>query len=456
MEKLVKKYDVAIIGWGKGGKTIAAKLGNTNLKVLVIEKDPKMYGGTCINVGCLPTKALTHLSKVLKETRKLGIKRDFELNKQAYAHAIKHKFDFVARLNKVNFANLDTKANVDLLLGDASFVDQNTLKVQSLDQEHLVQADKIIINTGAKSRDINLPGRNNPNVLLSDQILDLDVLPEKLLVIGAGFIGLEFATYFNNFGTKVTIAQNNNLFMPSEDESDAKAVLEQMQKQGIEFVFNANIEGFEESQNGVNVKINGELHNFDKVLVSVGRTPNYDGLNLEAAGVEVKNYAVAVNEKLQTSQSHIWAVGDVKGGAQFTYISLDDSRIVLPQILGKKVEYNLTNRTNVPFTSFIDPEYARTGLNEKQAKALNINYTVKMLPTAKIPKAHVIDELAGFSKVLIDENDYIIGATLFHYQAAEMINILSLAISKKLKYQELRDFIYTHPIFTESLNELLD
>lgn len=190
--------------------------------------------------------------------------------------------------------------------------------------------------------------------------------------------------------------------------------------------------------------------------MAVGRKPNIDDLLLKNAGIEINTAGeIIVDEKLKTTNPNVWAAGDVKGGAQFTYISLDDSRIILPQLLENESSRTTLNRVNYPTTTFIDPPFSRVGLNEKEAKEKNIKYTKKYLLSSAIPKAHVIEETDGFSKILINENDEIIGATLFHYEAHELINLIALAIQTKTKYQLLRDFMYSHPTFIESLNDIL-
>lgn len=458
----MKHYDLIIVGWGKGGKTIAAKLSKLKpeSKIAIIERDPKMFGGTCINVGCLPSKSFVHNSKIWKETEKLGRNWTFKESQEAFKHAIKHKENFVAFLNSKNYHNLADLENVTSYVGVASFVNSNTIKVKSEDKEEEISADKIIINTGSKSREYDVEGaKESKFVHDSTGILNLQELPKKLLIIGAGFIGLEFASYFNNFGTEVTVAQFNEVFLASEDIEDVNAIKEQLIKSGIKLLFNTSPSKFVDKENSVSVSLNSNgqtlIEEFDAVLTSVGRIPNLDDLELEKAGVEVERGAIKVNDLLETTTSNIWAIGDVKGSAFFTYVSLDDSRIVLPQLLGKKSEYTLKDRNLLPTTTFLDPAYARVGLNEKQAQEQGIEYTLKKLPVMAIPKAHVISEKTGFIKILVDKNDYVIGATLWHYEAAEMINILSLAIKFKIKASDLGKFIYTHPIFTEALNEVL-
>lgn len=457
-----KNYDLIVIGWGKAGKTIAAKMGAKGKKVAIVEKDEKMFGGTCINVGCLPTKSLAHSAKILSQIENYGLERDYEYNNIFFKNSIEKKNELVRKLNLKNFGILEKNPNVDIYLGTASFISENEIEVSGERGEGILSSDKILINTGSISRTLNIAGINDSdNIIFSDAALELEKLPEKFLIIGAGYIGLEFASYFANFGSKVSIFQFDNNFLPREDKEDADMIKDVLSKKDITISLNTNVKKFTDI-NGTKVEVLYEKDGveakeiFDKILIAVGRKPNIDDLNLKNANVEINDRGeIVVDEYLKTTNPKIWAAGDVKGGAQFTYISLDDSRIILPQLLEEKSQRTINNRVVLATSTFIDPPFARVGLNEKEAEAKNIKFTKKYLLTSAIPKAHVLNETDGFSKILINENDEIIGATLFHYEAHEMINLISLAIQAKIKYQLLRDFIYTHPTFTESLNDIL-
>lgn len=455
-----KHYDLIVIGWGKAGKTIAGKMGANGKKVALIEKDEKMYGGTCVNVGCLPTKSLVHSAKLLKQIEAYGLERNYEFNNNYFKKSMEKKKELVNKLNKKNFSILNDNPNVDLYLGEASFLSNKEIEINSKNEKIIIEADRILINTGSVARKLNIVGEESQNVMTSEEILNINELPKKLLIVGAGYIGLEFATYFSNFGSEVTVVQNDDNFLPREDKEDANEILNVLKKKGIKFLFNTKINSFADNGNAVKVEYENneekKIEEFDKVLIAIGRRANIDNLNLEKAGVNVNSrLEIVVDENLKTSADNIWAAGDVKGGALFTYISLDDSRIILPQFLDFKSDRTINNRFIIPTSTFIDPPFARVGLNEKEAQEKNIKFTKKYAPSMTIPKAHVINETDGFSKILINENDEIIGAVLFHYEAHEMINILALAIQAKIKYQMLKDFIYTHPVFTESLNDIL-
>lgn len=418
-------YDLLVIGWGKGGKTLALKCAKKGLKVAIIEKDPNMFGGTCINRACLPTKSLEKSAKIVNQARKLGVEVNAE---QVFLTAMKEKQEMVEKLNKKNYGLLANEENVDIFVGDAQFVSNHEVKVN----DTVLTAKNIVINTGSTPRRIG-------NYKTSEEILQLTELPKKLLIVGAGFIGLEFASIFNHFGTQVTVSQIDENFMHSEDPEDAQRVLQAMKQRGIQFLFN---------QKEV------DAQGYDEVLVSIGRKPNTENLGLENTDIQVGAHGeIVVDEMLRTSVEGVYAVGDVKGAPFFTYISLDDSRIVLPQLFGQQPTHTTKDRAGFATAAFIDPCFARAGYNETQAKANHIAYTLYQKDTAAIPKAHVIRETVGFSKILVNEMDEIIGATLYHPQAHEMINLLSVAIKEKIKFTTLKNFLYTHPTFTESLND---
>ena len=456
-----KKYDLLVIGWGKAGKTLADKVSASGKKVAIIEENPNMYGGTCINVGCLPTKSLVHSAKILSQVKKYGIDGDYNFKNDYFVKSMEKKNEMTKKLRNKNYLLLENAENVDVFLGKASFVSNNEVKVKKADGEVVLKAEKIVINTGSVSRTLNIEGADNKNVLTSEGILDLTALPKKLLIIGAGYIGLEFASYFANFGTEVTVFQFDDSFLPREDEDESKIVKETLEKKGVKFLFNTATKkivanGEDEVKVVYTREGNDSEEVFNKVLVAVGRRPNIDNLGLENTDVKVGKFGeIVVNDELKTDAQNIWAAGDVKGGPQFTYVSLDDFRIILPQILEDKVKRHVSDRVMIPTSTFIDPPYSRVGLNEKEAQRLRIKYTKKFALTMTIPKAHVIDETEGFTKILINENDEIIGASVFNYESHEIINFLALAINQKIKVEVLKNFIYTHPIITESFNDIL-
>ena len=436
----MNKYttDVAIIGFGKAGKTLAGALAKKGKTVTVIEKSAKMYGGTCINVGCLPTKSLTHSAKIIDQLSEFGIERNPEINNQFFKQAMDYKTELVTKLNKKNYHKIADLDNVTVLDGFAHFKDDHTLLVDTDTETLQVTAANIIIGTGSTAVIPDFENKQNSP------------------------IGLEFASYFAEFGSEVTVYQFNDSLLPREDKDDAAAILERLEELGVTIEFNAQAKRVQDTDNGVRLTFeqNGEEKSaeLNEILVATGRIPNTNKLDIEKAGVALgARGEIKVNKHLQSSVEHIWAVGDVKGGPQFTYISLDDYRIVLPQLLGEESNYNLETRRVYPTATFVDPTFARVGFNEKEATEAGKNYKVAKMPVAAVPKAQVLRETSGFLKILVDpETDLILGASFFSYEAHEMINLIALAINENISYKSLRDGIYTHPTMSESMNDLLE
>ena len=456
----MNKYDAIIIGFGKGGKTLAGFLGDKGFKVAIIEKSNKMYGGTCINIGCIPTKSLVHSSKIIKEKSF----ETFEEMEKAYSDAVNKKRELVSLLRNKNFAMLDNKDTVDVYTGTASFVSNNEVKVDTKDEEITLFGEKIFINTGAETVIPNIDGINETkNIYTSTSIMELDKLPKELVIVGGGYIGLEFASTYSAFGSKVTVLEGYSRLMPREDSDVAEEVKTVLEKKGIEFKLSSKVESFKNNGDKVLISYYDEENKKsnviegDAVLLATGRKPNTEGLNLEAAGVELtERGAVKVNSKLRTNVENIWAIGDVKGGLQFTYISLDDFRIIKDDLFGD-VKRSIEDRKNVPYSVFIDPVFSRVGLSEEEAIKAGYEIKVAKLQAAGIPRARVIDEINGFMKAVVDaKTNKILGCTLFCAESSEIINIVDMAIKTGQDYTYLRDNIFTHPTMSEALNDLFN
>ena len=456
----MNKYDAIIIGFGKGGKTLAGFLGDKGFKVAIIEKSNKMYGGTCINIGCIPTKSLVHSSKIIKEKSF----ETFEEMEKAYRDAVNKKRELVSLLRNKNFAMLDNKDTVDVYTGTASFVSNNEVKVDTKDEEITLFGEKIFINTGAETVIPNIDGINETkNIYTSTSIMELDKLPKELVIVGGGYIGLEFASTYSAFGSKVTVLEGYSRLMPREDSDVAEEVKTVLEKKGIEFKLSSKVESFKNNGDKVLISYYDEENKKsnviegDAVLLATGRKPNTEGLNLEAAGVELtERGAVKVNSKLRTNVENIWAIGDVKGGLQFTYISLDDFRIIKDDLFGDG-KRSLEDRANIPYSVFIDPVFSRVGLSEEEAIKAGYEIKVAKLQAAGIPRARVIDEIDGFMKAVVDaKTNKILGCTLFCAESSEIINIVDMAIKTGQDYTYLRDNIFTHPTMSEALNDLFN
>ena len=451
---MTKKADSIIIGYGKGGKTLAGYLAGKGEQVAIVEQSDKMYGGTCINVGCIPTKSLVD-SAERAAIRKL---EHFEEKAAVYAQAIEDKTALVEKLRSKNYHMLADKENVTVYLGTAGFIDAHTVEVVGPEGTEQLTAPKIFINTGSVPVVPPIEGlAESSRVYLSETIMDLKELPRKLAIIGGGYIGLEYASFYRMFGSEVTVLQNNTEFIPREDRDIAAAVQAEMTRQGIRLEFGTEIWRVREEDGQAVIEYEQagtpQLLSADAVLVATGRRPNTDDLHLEKAGIAtLPRGGIRTDRQRQTTQPHIWAMGDVVGGLQFTYVSLDDFRIVRAALEGGT--YQDWGRY-IPYSVFIEPSLSRVGLTEKEAREKGLKIAVATLPVAAIPKAHVLKRPQGLLKAIVDrDSQKILGATLFCPESYEMINIVKLAMDAGLTYRSLRDQIFTHPTMSESLNDL--
>ena len=449
------KYDAVIIGFGKGGKTMAGALGAAGKKVALIEKSDRMYGGTCINVGCIPTKSLVYRAGLA--AAKGG---SFEEKAAAYKAAMEQKEDLTARLRGKNYQKLDSNPNITVIDGTASFQSPHVVEVEKDGRTFQVEGEQIFINTGSSAFIPPIEGlKGNPYVYTSEGLLNLTELPSRLVIIGGGYIGVEFSSIYASFGSQLTILQDGDIFLPREDEEIAGAVRESLESRGIRVMTGVKVKALEQAEGKALVAVdNGkEVQKLEAeaVLVATGRRPNTAGLNLEAAGVEIgPRGGIVTDDSLTTTAPHIYAMGDVRGGLQFTYISLDDFRIVKSKVLGDG-SYTLKERGAVPYSVFLIPPFSRVGLSEKEAVEKGYKVKVARLAAAAIPKAQVLEQPAGLLKAVIDEETgLILGAHLFCQESYEMINMIKLAMDAKVPYQVLRDTIYTHPTMSEAFNDL--
>ena len=454
----MKKYDAIIIGFGKGGKTLAADLANHGWNVAVVERSTGMYGGTCINIGCIPTKALVHYAQVT------GYRRPstFEQYAEEFKQAILAKEKLTSLLREKNFKNLDDRETVTVYTGEASFRSPYEIVVKTDTDSFLLEGEKIFINTGATTIIPTISGiEDNPYVYTSTSIMELEKLPRHLVIVGGGYIGLEFASMFAGFGSKVTILEAGEVFIPREDRDIADSVKSTLEKKGITIHLNTVVQTIEQDVeraaaicrnaiSGATLRLEAEA-----VLLATGRKPNTESLNLQAAGIQTTNRgAIEVDSKLRTNIPNIWAIGDVHGGLQFTYLSLDDYRIIREELFGNGFR-SLDDREAVAYSVFIDPPLAHVGLNETQARKMEKNIKVASLPAAAMPRTRTIEQTDGLLKAVVDaDTGKILGCTLFCAESSEVINTVSLAMRLGQDYTFLRDSIFTHPSMSEALNDL--
>lgn len=449
-----------LLGFGKAGKVLAAELSNRGWQVAIVERSNMMYGGSCPNIACIPTKTLIHEA----EMSSLLYHGDFLKQTNMYKQAIARKNRLTSFLRETNYENLSKRPNVTIYTGTASFVSPNTIKVALPDGDIELQGKEIFINTGSTPIIPAIDGiQQSKHVYTSSTLLDMNVLPKHLIIVGGGYIGLEFASMFAGFGSKVTILEGGNRFMPRNDQDIANNVKDVMEKKGIEIHLNTRAQSIHDTSDGVTLTYSDVSDGTpyfvdgDAILIATGRKPMIEGLNLQAAGVKVEAHgAIVVNDQLRTTVPHVWAMGDVKGGPQFTYLSLDDFRIIRDQLFGDK-KRDIGDRDPVQYAVFIDPPLAHIGITEEEALKRGYSFKVSRLPATSVVRSRTLQQTDGMLKAIINNhNGKIMGCTLFCADSSEIINIVAMAIKTGQNATFLRDFIFTHPSMSEGLNQLFD
>ena len=456
----MKQYDAIIIGFGKAGKTLAAELSNRGWQVAVVERSSMMYGGTCPNIACIPTKTLVHEAGIAA----LLYHDDYPKQANLYKQAIGRKNRLTSFLRNNNYERLSKRPNVTVYTGEGSFVSANIIKVALPEGDIELQGKEIFINTGSTPIIPAIDGiKESQKVYTITPLMDLIVLPQHLIIVGGGYIGLEFASMYAEFGSKVTLLEGGNRFMPRNDQDIANSVKEVLEKKGIEIHLNARAQSIHDTNDGVTLTYSDVSDGTpyfvdgDAILIATGRKPMIEGLNLQAAGIGVDAHgAIVVNDQLRTTVPHVWAMGDVKGGPQFTYLSLDDFRIIRDQLFGDK-KRDIGDRDPVPYAVFIDPPLAHIGLTEEEALKRGYSFKVSRLPATSVVRSRTLKQTDGMLKAIVnDHSGKIMGCTLFCAEAPEIINIVAMAMKTGQHYTFLRDFIFTHPSMSEGLNELFD
>lgn len=456
----MKQYDAIIIGFGKAGKTLAAELSNRGWQVAIVERSDMMYGGSCPNIACIPTKTLIHEAEISS----LLYHEDFPKQANMYKQAVSRKNRLTSFLRGNNYERLNKRPNVTIYTGSASFISPGAVKVTLPDGDIELQGKEIFINTGSTPIVPAIDGiQQSQHVYTSATLLDMNVLPKHLIIVGGGYIGLEFASMYAGFGSKVTILEGGNRFMPRNDQDIAKSIREVMEKKGIEIHLNARAQSIHDTNDGVTLAYSDVSDGTpyfvdgDAILIATGRKPMIEGLNLQAAGIEVDAHgAIVVNDQLRTTIPHVWAMGDVKGGPQFTYLSLDDFRIIRDQLFGDK-KRDIGDRDPVQYAVFIDPPLAHIGITEEEALKKGYSFKVSRLPATSVVRSRTLQQTDGMLKAIINNhNGKIMGCTLFCADASEVINIVAMAMKTGQDATFLRDFIFTHPSMSEGLNQLFD
>jgi pyruvate/2-oxoglutarate dehydrogenase complex dihydrolipoamide dehydrogenase (E3) component len=452
-----QQFDLLIIGSGEAGKNLAWTMAKAGRRTAVVER--KLIGGSCPNIACMPSKNIIHSAKVAQlahRGREFGVKTEsVTIDMAAVRERKRGMVDGDIRLH----LDLYKASGAELVMGEAHFVAPNTVEVRSSNGTVRVLAgDDVCLNVGTHAAIPDVPGIQAAKPLTHVEALELGRLPEHLVVLGGGFVGLELAQAMRRFGSRVTIVQRERQLAPREDPDVAEAILDLFRAEGIEVLLNTEIlevEGL--SGQGVRARLrnsDGErmLEGSD-LLVAIGRVPNTQSLGLEKTGVDLDERGyIRVNERLQTSAPGIWAMGECAGSPQFTHVSFDDFRIVRDNLNGGN---RTTQDRLVPFCIFTDPELARVGLNESDAQKRAIPYRLARIPMAAVRRAHTLSETRGFLKALINaKSDKILGLTAFGTEAGEVMSVVQTAMLAKLPYTSLRDAIFAHPTIAEGLTVL--
>ncbi|WP_161978558.1 FAD-containing oxidoreductase [Streptococcus sp. S784/96/1] len=437
----MKSYDIIVIGFGKAGKTLAGKMAAIGKKVALVEQNAANYGGTCINIGCIPTKTLIQAAE----------------NNLTFEQAMTLKETVTTRLRNKNQMVLEN-SGADLINAHAKFISNKVIEVSAGDETEHLTAETIIINTGAVSNVFPIPGLlESKNVVDSTGIQNLPEQPKRLGIIGGGNIGLEFASLYARLGSQVTVFENSPVILGRYEEVAAKLAQQYLEEDGVSFVLGSQVEAVANRGEEVVVTESGKEYVFDTVMYAMGRKPATEGLGLENTDIVVTDRgAVQVDDYCETTVPGVYAVGDVNGGLQFTYTSLDDFRIVFGKLTDYG-HYNLQSRQNVPNSLFIEPALSQVGLTEKAAQEAGLPYKANELLVANMPRAHVNNDLRGVYKVIVNtETNEILGATLFGSGSHEIINLIKMAMDNKIPYTYLKNQIFTHPTMAENLNDVFN
>jgi pyruvate/2-oxoglutarate dehydrogenase complex dihydrolipoamide dehydrogenase (E3) component len=449
-----EEYDLVVLGSGAAGKILAWTLASRGQRAVVIER--KYVGGSCPNIACLPSKNVIHSAKVasfFRRSEEFGIsKSGWQIDMAAVRDRRRQMVDGLIAMHR----NKYQASGAELVMGNGRFVAPKTVEVTlNAGGVRTLSGKTVVINTGSRARIDDTPGLAESHPLTHIEALDLDQLPEHLIVLGGGYVGLELAQAFRRFGSRVTVVERNQSLIHREDPDVTEAMERLFRDEGID-VFTGTVVQSVEGKSGQSVRLRaarGEIEG-THLLVAGGRTPNTDGIGLEVAGVETDERGhVKVNERLQTTARNVWAVGDCAGSPYFTHIGVDDFRVVLDNLWGGGSR--VTTGRQVPFCLFTDPELARVGLNEREARERGIRYRLLKIPLEDVLRTRAISETRGFLKALVEKaGDRILGFTAFGVEAGEVMAVAQVAMAAGAPYTTLRDMVLTHPTMAEGISDL--
>ena len=453
-----QQYDAVIIGSGQAGTPLSTALAQAGMRTLLIEREH--VGGTCVNEGCTPTKTMVASGRVAYLARRAA---DYGVHTGAISIDLRkvreRKRNIVNSFRNGSQARIEKTANLDLIFGEAEFAAPKSVDARLKDGTHqTIAANYVFVNTGTRASRPKVQGLESVPYLDNASIMELDTIPEHLIVMGGGYIGVEFGQLFRRFGSYVTIIHSREQLLTRED-ADVMQELEKILRQdGVEIFLNSKARRVSQADGSIRVEMEqkGQVKTVSgsHLLVATGRVPNSDALNLAAAGIETDARGfIKVNDRLETTASGVYALGDVKGGPAFTHISYDDFRIIRANLLEKKTR-TTANRL-IPYVLFVDPQLGRVGLTETEARQRYKNVRVAKLPMSSIARALEVDETRGLIKAIVDaDNKQILGAAVLGIEGGEIMPVFEVAMMGRLPYTSLRDGIFAHPTLAEALNNL--
>jgi pyruvate/2-oxoglutarate dehydrogenase complex dihydrolipoamide dehydrogenase (E3) component len=453
-----ERFDAIVLGTGQAGKPLALDLAAAGRRTAVVERE--YVGGTCVNVGCTPTKTMVASARVAYLARRAA-----EYGVQCGTVSVdlsqvrERKRKLVDEFRDSGQHRLEKAENVELIVGEGRFTTAKVIEVSlKVGGKRTLTADAIFINTGARPARPAIDGLDSIHALDSTSIMELSALPDHLVILGGGYIGVEFGQMFRRFGSAVTLIQRGEQLLAREDPDVAQEVQHVLQQDGIEVLLQTEVIRVQAAADGVVLQLRGPAGERTVVgthlLVAAGRVPNTDRLNLDAAGIQVdaRGY-IAVNDRLETNVASIYALGDVKGGPAFTHISYDDYRIIRNNLL--RGRQSTTSNRLIPYTVYIDPQLGRVGLTEQEARAQGRAIRVAKIPMSWVARALETAEPRGFIKAIVDATTrQILGAAVLAVEGGEIMSMLEIAMMAELPYTSLEDGIFAHPTLAEALNTL--
>jgi len=454
----IERYDAIVVGSGQAGTPLCRALAEAGMRTALVEREH--VGGTCVNEGCTPTKTMVASARVAYLARRGA---DYGVQTGAVSIDLKRvrqrKRDIVNSFRSGSQKRIEKTANLHLIFGAASFSGQKTLLVRGKEgSERALAADKIFINAGTRAARPSIEGFDRVPFLDNLSIMELEAVPEHLLVLGGGYIGVEFGQMFRRFGSRVTLVQSRAHLLATEDTDVAAEVARIFQQDGIEILFRSRAERVGAVNGRIQLQVNDGAQKRtvegSHILAATGRVPNSDTLNLAAAVIETDSRGfIKTNNRLETNVPGVYALGDIKGGPAFTHISYDDFRIIRSNVIEKK---NVTiDGRLVPYVVFTDPQLGHIGMSEEDARRSGRKIRVAKMPMNFVARALEMDESRGFMKAIVDaETEEILGATVLGIEGGEVMAVFELAMMGKLRYTALRDGIFAHPTLAESLNNL--